>query len=117
MRLKSGSADIPRMGLLQWLFTSRDMTDDDKRREVERLDAKRRHLRGKMSKTSGEIQRSWTAYRTWRDEKDTAGKKKLRAHIRSLEAHRKTMVKEMLKLQSEMKKLGVQPAAGAVDVS
>lgn len=105
------------MGLLQRLFKSKHMTDDDKRREAERLDAKRRHLRGKMSKTSGEIQRSWTTYRTWRDEKDADGKKKLRAHIRVLEGRRKAMVKEMLKLQTEMKKLGVQPAAGSVDMS
>lgn len=103
------------MGLLQWLMKPRRMTDEDKRREVERLDAKRRHLRGRMSKTSSEIQRSWTALRTWRG--DGGGKKKLRAHIRELEGRRKAMVKEMLKLQTEMKKLGVQPAAGAVDLS
>ena len=103
------------MGLLQWLLKPHHMTDDDKRREATKLDAKRRHLRGKMSKTSGEIQRSWTAYRTWRG--DETGKKKLRVHIRELEARRKAMVKEMLKLQGEMKKLGFDAAAGAVEAS
>lgn len=103
------------MGLLSWILKPRHMTADDKRREGERLDAKRRHLRGKMSKTSGEIQRSWTSYRTWRG--DEAGKKRLRARIRELEAGRKEMVKEMLRLQSEMKKLGYEAAAGAVELS
>lgn len=103
------------MGLLRWLLKPHPKTDDDKRREATRLEAKRKHLRGKMSKTSGEIQRSWTAFRTWRG--DEAGKKKLRAKIRDLEARRKAMVKEMLKLQADMKKLGFDAAAGAVDVS
>jgi hypothetical protein len=91
------------------------MTEDEKRRESEKLDAKRRHLRGKMSKATGEIQRAWTTYRTWRG--DDAGKKKQRAHIRELEGRRKEMVKEMLKLQNEMKKLGFATAAGAVEIS
>lgn len=88
------------------------MTDEERQRESERLDAKRRHLRGKLSKTTGEIQRAWTQYRTWRDQDDVAGKKKLRAKIRELEGRRKAMVKEMLALQAEMKKLGSEAGAG-----
>lgn len=103
------------MGLIQWLLKPRPTTDEDRRREAERLEAKRKHLRGKLSRTSGEIQRSWTAYRTWRG--DESGKKKLRIHIRELEGRRKAMTKEMLKLQTEMKKLGFEAAAGAVDLS
>lgn len=103
------------MGLMEWLFKPHHKSDAEKEREAVRLEAKRKHLRGKMSKTSGEIRRSWTAYRTWRG--DETGKKKLRSHIRELEARRKLLVKEMLKLQSEMKKLGFEAAAGAVDVS
>lgn len=103
------------MGLLSWILKPRAMSDDDKRREIEKLDAQRRHLRGKMSRLSGEIQRSWTAYRTWRGEE--AGKRRLRARIRHLEAERKMHVKQMLKLQAQMKKLGVGAAAGHVDLS
>ena len=103
------------MAFFEWLLKPRQMTAEDKAKEAAKLDAKRKHLRGKMSKTTGEIQRSWTAFRTWRG--DEAGKKKLRAHIRELEARRKMMVKEMLKLQSEMKELGYDAAAGQVDVS
>lgn len=103
------------MGLLEWLLKPHAKTDDDKQREAARLESRRKHLRGKISKTSGEIQRSWTAFRTWRG--DEAGKKKLRSHIRELEARRKMHVKEMLKLQTEMKKLGFEAAAGTVDVS
>lgn len=110
-------AKIVPMGLFAWLLKPHHMTDDERKREAERLDAKRRHLRGKMSKTTGEIQRAWTRYRTWRDEGDAAGKKKLRGKIRELEGRRKAMVKEMLKLQAEMKKHGYDAAAGAVEVS
>lgn len=106
-----------RMDLLRWLLKPHHATDEERKREAEKLDAKRRHLRGKMSRTTGEIQRAWTQYRTWRDETDVAGKKKLRAKIRELEAHRKAMVKEMLKLQAEMKKLGFDAAAGEVALS
>ena len=93
------------------------MTDDERKREAEKLDAKRRHLRGKMSKITGEIQRAWTQYRTWRDQEDAAGKRKLRAKIRELEGRRKAMVKEMLKLQTRMKDLGYKAAAGEVALS
>lgn len=102
------------MGLLDWMFKPHHLNSEEKQRQGERLDAKRRHLRGKMSKLTGEIQRSWTQYRTWRG--DDAGKKKLRAEIRVLEAKRKQMVKEMLKLQTDMKKLGFEGAAGYVEI-
>lgn len=103
------------MGLLSWLLKPHKMTDEEKRRKAERLDAKRRHLRGKISKATGEIQRAWTSYRTWRG--DDAGKKKLRGEIRVLEGRRKAMVKEMLEIQAEMKKLGYDAAAGRVELS
>lgn len=103
------------MSLLSWLIRPGNMTEEDRAKEGARLDAKRRHLRGKMSRTQGEIRRSWTSYRTWRGE--DAGKRKLKAHIRALEAERKAQVKEMLALQSRMKKLGFDAAAGEVEVS
>lgn len=103
------------MGLLQWFLKPHHMTDDERQRAGERLDARRRHLRGKMSKLTSEIQRSWTTYRTWRG--DEASKKQLRADIRVLEAKRKRLVKEMLSVQSEMKKLGYQSAAGDVMIT
>jgi hypothetical protein len=102
------------MGILQWLLKPHRMTDEERRKKGEKLDAQRRHLRGKISKTTGEIQRAWTAYRTWRG--DEAGKKGQRARIRELEAERKMLVKRMLKLQAEMKKLGYEAAAGHVDM-
>lgn len=103
------------MGLFDWLLKPHRMTDEEKQREGQRLDARRRHLRGKMSRVSGEIRRAWTTYRTWRG--DEAGKKQLRAEIRVLEAQRKRMVKDMLALQAEMKKLGYEAAAGEVYAS
>lgn len=103
------------MGLLEWILKPRHATEEERKRASERLDAKRRHLRGRMSKATGDIQRAWTQYRTWRDDEDVAGKKKLRTKIRELEGRRKAMVKEMLKLQAEMKKLGHDEADVVLD--
>ena len=113
--LKAKSAKWRLVTFLEWLLKPRQMTAEDKAKAAERLDGKRKHLRGKISKTTGEIQRAWTQYRTWRGEE--ADKKKLRARIRELEARRKMLVEEMLKLQSEMKKLGYDAAAGHVEMS
>lgn len=99
--------------LVRW-FGTRQMDEEEKRREGERLDAKRRHLRGKMSRNQGEIRRAWTRYRTWMGE--PAGKKVLRGEIKHLEAHRKALVKEMLRLQADMKRLGYEAKAGDVEV-
>lgn len=103
------------MSLIARLFRRTELTPEEKARRGERLDAKRRHLRGKMSKVQGELRALWTKYRTWRG--DAAGKKAVKAKIKHLEAERKILVKEMLKLQSEMKKLGYQGAAGFVEMS
>lgn len=102
------------MSWLARLFGDRPLDAETRRREGERLDAKRRHLRGKMARNQGEIRRAWTRYRTWTGE--AAGKRSLRAEIRHLEALRKDMVKEMLKLQSEMKRLGYEAKAGHVEM-
>lgn len=103
------------MSLLARLFTRSELTPEQKEKQGERLDAKRRHTRGKMSRVQGELRASWTKYRTWRGEPE--GKKALKAKIKHLEAERKMLVKEMLKLQDEMKKLGFKGAAGHVDMS
>lgn len=103
------------MEFLRRLLRPHKLTEEERARQGAKLDAKRRHLRGKMSQKSGEIRRAWTEYRTWRG--DAAGKKQLRARIRVLEAERKAITKAMLKLQSEMKRLGFQTAAGYVEVS
>lgn len=102
------------MSLLSWFLRPHKLSDEERADAGARLDAKRRHLRGKMSRTQGEIRRSWTSYRTWRG--DEAGKRKLKAHIRALEAERKEQVKEMLRLQSEMKKVGYDAVAGEVEI-
>lgn len=103
------------MDLLRRILRPRKPTPQDREAEAARLDARRRHLRGRMSETSTRIRRAWTEYRTWNGEE--AGKKKLKQEIKHLEARRKAMVKEMLRLQSEMKKLGYDAAAGRVDPS
>ena len=102
------------MGLLDILLRPRKLTDDERRRAGEKLDAKRRHLRGKLARNQGEIRGAWTKYRTWRGE--PSGRKVVKARIKHLEAERKRMVKEMLKLQGEMKKLGYEAAAGHVEM-
>lgn len=103
------------MSFLARLLGAPKLTDDEKQEKVARLGSKRKHLRGKMAQTTSEIRRGWTEYRTWRG--DDAGKKKLRARIKHLEAERKSQRKEMLALMGEMKKLGFDAAAGHVDLS
>jgi hypothetical protein len=103
------------MSFLARLFGRTQLTDDEKQKRGARLEAKRKHLRGKMAQTTGEIRRSWTDYRTWRG--DDAGKKRLKLKIKHLEAERKLQRKEMLKLMGEMKRLGFEAAAGWVEVS
>lgn len=102
------------MGLLDRLFRPHKLSPEEKQREGEKLDAKRKHLRGKLARNQGEVRAAWTKYRTWRG--DASGKKSLKAKIRHLEGERKAMVKEMLKLQAEMKKLGYEAAAGHVEM-
>lgn len=103
------------MSLLARLFHRAEITPEEKAKQGERLNAKRRHVRGKMSKVQGELRNSWTKYRTWRG--DANGKKGVKAKIKHLEAERKLLVKEMLRIQDEMKKLGYKGAAGQVDMS
>lgn len=100
------------MTFLQRLFGKRETLDPEAlAREGERLDGKRRHLRGKLSQNQGLIRRLWTAYRTGPAEDKPA----LKAKIRRAEAERKALVKEMLALEAQMKKLGYQRKAGYVD--
>lgn len=103
------------MSFLQRLLRPRRMTDEDRERQFSKLDGRRKSLRAKISEDSTRIRRAWTQFRTWQG--DAAGKKRIKQEIKELEARRKQHVKEMLKVQSEMKKLGVQAAAGAVDTS
>lgn len=103
------------MQFFQNLFRPVPLTSAEKQRRGAQLDAKRKHLRGQMSQTTGEIRRAWTSYRTWRG--TDADKKKLRSRIKHLEAVRKQQTKEMVKLAAEMKKLGYQAAAGYVEIS
>lgn len=103
------------MSFLQRLLRPRRMTDEDRERQFQKLEARRKNLRAKISEDSTRIRRAWTRFRTWQGE--AAGKKHVKQEIKALEARRKQHVKEMLKVQSAMKKLGVQAAAGAVDVS
>lgn len=102
------------MEFLRRIFRPRQATDEERARQGARLDAKRRHLRGKLARNQSELRGKWTAYRTWRGE--APGKKKVRAEIKHLEAERKDIVKQMLRLQSEMKSLGYEAAAGHVDM-
>lgn len=103
------------MNLLQRILRPKPIDAAARAREGERLNAKRRHLRGKLARNQGELRRMWTEFRTWRG--DSAGKKALREKIKHVEAERKEMVRQMMKLHAEMKKVGYDAAAGHVDIS
>lgn len=99
------------MSLLDRLLGRKVVDPTAREREGSRLDAKRRHLRGKMSKTQSELRRAWTRFR---NEKEPEEKKRLRGEIKRLEAERKTQRKEMMRIASEMKQLGFEAKAGYV---
>ena len=101
------------MSLFERLFRPRRTTDEDRQAEAQKLESRRKHLRARISEDSTKIRRAWTDFRLG---KDPAERKKLRAEIKVLEARRKAHVKEMLKVQSRMKKLGFAAAAGYVDM-
>lgn len=102
------------MGLLQRLLGRAPTTDSEKDAELARLDARRRHLRGKLSQTSTKIRHAWSEFRTWRG--DEKGKKAVKLRIKHLEAERKALVKEMMKVQARMTKLGAKAKAGHVEM-
>ncbi|HUR69596.1 MAG TPA: hypothetical protein VM370_10150 [Candidatus Thermoplasmatota archaeon] len=102
------------MSFFARLFRKSELTKEEKQKKGERLDAKRRHLRGKLSKVQGELRQLWTKYRVAK--LDASEKKQVKAKIKHLEAERKALVKEMVKLQTEMKQLGFKAAAGYVEV-
>lgn len=103
------------MSLLSRLFHPRtELSPEEAQKKGERLDANRRHLRGKISKIQSELRVLWTKYRN--ANLDASEKKATKAKIKHLEAERKRLTKEMLKVQDEMKALGYKTAAGHVDM-
>lgn len=101
------------MSFLSRLFGPKAPEDPvERERLATRLDGKRRHLRSKLAQNQGELKRLWTQFRLApKDERAP-----LKAKIKVCEASRKVLVKEMLALQSEMKKLGFEAKAGHVEM-
>jgi len=100
------------MSWISRLFsTTATLEGEARERELARLDAKRRHLRGKTSQLSTKIRRAWTDYRNWSG--DAKGKKSLRVQIKRLEAERKELSRQMGVLQARLERLGAQVRNGA----
>lgn len=92
----------------------KDAHDPEARERAGRkLDRERKHLRAQLAENQRALRKLWTDYRA-SDER--AEKKTLKRRINHHEAERKDLVKRMLKVQTEMKKLGYQAAAGTVEM-
>lgn len=103
-----------RMSWLRRLFR-RDsgLSEEEKARRGRALEGKRKHLRGLLSRTQNELRACWTDYR---NTQDFAKRRNLKQRIRRLEAERRRHTKDMVRLRSEMTKLGYREKAGYVDI-
>lgn len=84
-------------------FFGRGATDED----PARVESRRRHLRGRLARNRNDLHRAWTRYRL--DALPDGERKRLKADIKHLQAERKSLVKDMERVQESQRRLDARP--------